>query len=326
MFQRSARSGFIIMSETKTIADNMAGNEQVWGVFYAVMAFVIWGISPIYWKLMKHIPSFEIITHRLVWSFVFLLPLIVIRGRWHEFTAAIKNIRTFGILLITAMLVTTNWFIYVWAVNNEYLLQASLGYYINPLVNVLLGMVFLKERLRPLQMAAVLIACAGVLYQTFYYGQFPWISLALAFSFGFYGLIRKAAPVGSLVGLTVETMLLFIPGVIYLSYLDRMGVGSLFRVSHTLDGLLMFTAVATAVPLLLFALGAKRINLSTVGLIQYIGPSGMFLLAVFAFHEPVNSAQVITFVCIWMALALYSFDTIRIYRRLQEGIRPHPSV
>jgi chloramphenicol-sensitive protein RarD len=307
------------MQESSVEIESGRGNEQVWGVFYSMMAFIIWGISPIYWKLMKHIPSLEIITHRLVWSFVFLLPLIVLSGRWHEFTAAIKNIRTFCILLVTAILVTGNWFIYIWAVNNEYLLQASLGYYINPLVNVLLGMVFLKERLRPLQIAAVLIACAGVLYLTIQYGQFPWIALSLAFSFGFYGLIRKTAPVGSLVGLTVETMLLFIPGVIYLAYLDRIGAGSLFRVNFTLDGLLMFTSVVTAVPLLFFALGAKRINLSTVGLLQYIGPSGMFLLAVFAYHEPVSSAQVITFICIWTALALYSFDSIRIYRQLQQG-------
>ncbi len=303
----------------KTKAEKKSScNDQVWGVFYATMAFIIWGISPIYWKLMKTIPSLEIITHRLVWSFIFLLPLIVLRGRWQEFTAALKNIRTFFILLLTAILVTGNWFIYIWAVNNDYLLQASLGYYINPLVNVLLGMVFLKERLRPLQIAAVLIACAGVLYLTIHYGQFPWIALSLAFSFGFYGLIRKAAPVGSLVGLTVETMLLFIPGVIYLLYLDKIGVGSLFRVNLTLDGLLMFTSVVTAVPLLFFALGAKRINLSTVGLLQYIGPSGMFLLAVFAYKEPVSSVQVITFICIWIALALYSFDSIRIYRELQQ--------
>ena len=307
------------MQESSVEIASNRGNEQVWGVFYAVMAFIIWGISPAYWKLMKNIPSIEIIAHRIVWSFVFLLPLIVLRGRWHEFTAAIKNIRTFGILLSTAILVSGNWLIYIWAINSDYLLEASLGYYINPLVNVLLGMVFLKERLRPLQIAAVLIACTGVLYQTVLYGQFPWIALSLAFSFGFYGLIRKAAPVGSLVGLTVETMLLFIPSAVYLVYLDRLGAGSLFRVNFTLDGLLMFTSVATAVPLLLFALGAKRINLSTLGLLQYIGPSGMFLLAVFAYSEPVSFGQIITFVCIWIALALYSFDSIRIYRQLQQG-------
>ena len=307
------------LSQNVSKINDVEQNQQVWGVFYSMMAFIIWSISPAYWKLMKHIPSLEIITHRLVWSFVFLLPLIILRGRWHEFTAAIKNIRTFCVLLITAILVTGNWFIYIWAVNNDYLLQASLGYYINPLVNVLLGMVFLKERLRPLQVAAVLIACAGVLYLTVQYGQFPWIALSLAFSFGFYGLIRKAAPVGSLVGLTVETMLLFIPGVVYLLYLDRLGAGSFFRVNFTLDGLLMFTAVVTAVPLLFFALGAKRINLSTVGLLQYIGPSGMLLLAVYVYKEPVSSAQVITFICIWIALILYSFDSIRIYRQLQQG-------
>ena len=304
---------------------NVSGQEsdeqgqQVLGVFYAVAAFVIWGISPVYWKLMKAIAPLEIITHRLVWSFVFLLPLIAISGRWREFVSAVSHARTFFILLLTAVLVTTNWLIYIFAVNNDYLLQASLGYYINPLVNVLLGMVFLKERLRPLQVLAVLIACAGVLYQTVLYGQFPWISLALAFSFGFYGLIRKAAPVGPLVGLAAETMILFVPGVLYLLYLDRVGAGTLFRVSPATDGLLMCSSLVTAVPLLLFALGAKRIFLSTVGLIQYIGPSGMFLLAVFAYQEPVSRAQVVTFACIWTALAIYSFDSIRVYRRLHHG-------
>ena len=306
------------MVESNSENSPAGDTEQAWGVFYAVMAFIIWGISPIYWKLMKTIPSLEIITHRLVWSFIFLLPLIVLRGRWHEFTAAVKNIRTFCILLLTAILVTGNWFIYIWAVNNDYLLQASLGYYINPLVNVLLGMVFLKERLRPLQILAVLIACAGVLYLTIHYGQFPWIALSLALSFGFYGLIRKAAPVGSLVGLTIETMMLFVPGVIYLIYLDRAGAGSLFRINYALDGLLIFSAVVTAVPLLFFALGAKRINLSTLGLLQYIGPCGMFLLAVFAYHESVSTAQIWTFILIWIALAIYSFDSLRIYRQLQQ--------
>jgi len=308
------------MGQMNSGKNTAPGTEQAWGVFYAVMAFIIWGISPIYWKLMKTIPSLEIIAHRLVWSFMFLLPLIILRGRWHEFTAAIRNIRTFCILSTTAVLVSGNWLIYIWAINNDYLLEASLGYYINPLVNVLLGLIFLRERLRSLQVAAVLIAGAGVLYLTVHYGHFPWIALSLAFSFGFYGLIRKAAPVGSLVGLTVETMLLFIPGVIYLVYLDWLGVGSLLRVNHVLDGLLMFTAVATAVPLLLFASGAKRINLSTLGLLQYIGPSGMFLLAVLVYREPVSRAQVLTFICIWIALVIYSFDTLRIYRRLQQQL------
>jgi len=284
------------------------------GVVYASSAFLIWGISPIYWKAMQAVPAFEIILHRIVWSFIFLLPLIIMMRRWQEFINALKNIRTLLILLFTALIVGGNWLLYIWAVNSGYLLQASLGYYINPLVNVVLGVVFLKERLRPLQILAVALATLGVIFLTVYYGEFPWVALTLAVTFGLYGLIRKVAPVGSLVGLTVETLLLSIPALVFLFYLDSHGQGSIFRVSLKLDLLLMGCAPLTAVPLLFFTLGARRLYLSTVGLLQYIGPSCMFVLAVFLFREPFSSAQVLTFILIWVALAIYSTDSMRYYR------------
>jgi chloramphenicol-sensitive protein RarD len=282
---------------------------------YASSAFLIWGISPIYWKAMRVVPALEIILHRIVWSFILLLPLIIILRRWQEFVDALKNYRTLLILLFTAMIVGGNWLLYIWAVNNDYLLQASLGYYINPLVNVVLGMVFLKERLRLLQIVAVMLATAGVIYLTVYFGAFPWIALTLAVTFGFYGLIRKVAPVGSLVGLTVETLLLSIPALVYIVYLDIQGQGSIFRVSLKLDLLLVGCAPVTAIPLLLFTLGARRLYLSTMGLLQYIAPSCMFILAVFLFREPFAMAQVVTFILIWTALAIYSMDSMRYYRR-----------
>ena len=257
--------------------------------------------------------------HRIVWSFAFLVPLVILQRRWKEFTSARKNRRTLLILLSTAIFVSCNWLLYVWAVNNDHLLQASLGYYINPLVNVVFGMVFLRERLRPPQILAVLLAAAGVLYLTVFYGVFPWIAITLALTFGFYGLIRKVAPVSSLVGLTVETMLLSFPALIYLAYLDTRGLGSIFRVSPVMDLLLMGASLITAVPLLLFTLGARRILLSTLGLMQYIAPSGMFLLAIFVFHEPFSMAQVWTFVFIWAALAIYTTDSIHYYRRNNHG-------
>jgi chloramphenicol-sensitive protein RarD len=200
-------------------------------------------------------------------------------------------------------------------VNNNYLLQASLGYYINPLVNVVLGLVFLQERLRMPQILAVLLAASGVLYLTISYGEFPWISLTLALSFGFYGLIRKVAPVGALMGLAVETMLLSPPAILYLVYLNSQGADTIFRMSLKLDLLLIGCAPLTAVPLLLFTLGAKRLYLSTLGLMQYIGPSGMFLLAVFYYHEPFSAAQIWTFAMIWAALVIYSTDSVIYYRR-----------
>ena len=288
--------------------------DTLWGVIYAISAFLIWGISPIYWKALRSVPALEIILHRIVWSFILLVPLIIIMRRWQEFTAVFKNLRTLLILLFTALIVGGNWLLYIWAVNSDHLLQASLGYYINPLVNVVLGMVFLKERLRTPQIVAVVLATAGVLYLTLYYGQFPWIAMALAVSFGLYGLIRKVAPVGSLVGLTVETLLLSVPALIYLYHLDRLGQGSIFRVSFKLDLMLMGCSAVTALPLLFFTLGARRLYLSTMGLLQYIAPSCMFLLAVFLFREPFASAQVVTFVLIWTALAIYSTDSVRYYR------------
>ncbi|MBW2515288.1 MAG: EamA family transporter RarD, partial [Deltaproteobacteria bacterium] len=201
--------------------NRVPGRDTIAGVVYAVSAFLIWGISPIYWKALRSVPALEIILHRIVWSFFLLVPLIMIMRRWREFVLVFRNLRTLLILLFTAIIVGGNWLLYIWAVNTDRLLQASLGYYINPLVNVMLGMVFLKERLRPPQILAVVMATAGVLYLTLYYGEFPWIALTLAFSFGLYGLIRKIAPVGALVGLTVETLLLSIPALIYLFYLDR---------------------------------------------------------------------------------------------------------
>ena len=288
--------------------------DTVLGVVYAVLAFLIWGISPIYWKALRAVPALEIILHRMVWSFFFLVPLIIIMRRWQEFIDTLKNHRTLLILLFTALIIGGNWLLYIWAVNNDHLLQASLGYYINPLVNVVLGMVFLKERLRAPQILAVVLATAGVLYLSIYYGEFPWIALTLAVSFGLYGLIRKVAPVGSLVGLAVETLLLSIPALVYLFYLDSQGQGSIFRVSLKLDLLLMGCALVTAIPLLFFTLGARRLYLSTIGLLQYIAPSCMFILAVFLFHEPFSSAQVVTFIFIWTALAIYSADSVRYYR------------
>ena len=284
------------------------------GVVYASAAFLIWGLSPIYWKVLHNIPAFEIIMHRVIWSFLFLLIILVFQRHWNEFMAAVKNRRIFLILFPTTMLLGFNWFIYIWAINNEHILQASLGYFINPLVNILLGMIFLRERLRPLQTVSLVLAGIGVLYLTFHYGEFPWIALSLAFAFGFYGLIRKVAPVSSLVGLSVEMLFLSVPALAYIVFMDIKGTGALFRISVKIDLFLMGTAFLTAFPLLLFTLGARRLNLSTVGFLQYIAPSCMFLLGVFLYNEPLSSAQILTFVLIWTALCIYSTDSAMYYR------------
>lgn len=290
------------------------------GLLCATSAYLIWGASPVYWKTLGGIPAFEILMHRIVWSFLFLVPIIVVQKRWREFKEALSSPKTLFILVATTLFVAINWLIFIWAVNSDRVLQASLGYYINPLLSVLLGMLFLGERLRPLQVLAVLLAAIGVLYMTFKMGAFPWVALSLAASFGLYGLVRKVAPVGPLVGLSVETLILTPAALGYLLYQYASGVGAFVRLGIRIDLLLMASALVTALPLLLFNLGAKRLHLSTVGFLQYIVPSCFFLFAVFVFHEPISRAQVWTFIFIWTALVIYSFESIIFLRvRLKIG-------
>jgi chloramphenicol-sensitive protein RarD len=296
--------------------------ESLAGVVYTAVAFLIWGLSPIYWKVLHTVPALEIIMHRIIWSFVFLLIVHVFQRHGNEFTAALKKRSTFLVLIPTTMILSFNWFIYIWAVNNEHILQASLGYFITPLVNVLLGMIFLRERLRPLQTVSLVLAGIGVLYLTVYYGKFPWIALSLAFAFGFYGLIRKVAPVSSFVGLSLEILFLSGPAMAYLIFLDSKGAGALFHMGIKIDLFLMGTGFLTAFPLLLFILGTRRLNLSTVGFLQYIAPSFMFLLGVFLYNEPISRVQILTFALIWTALCIYSTDSVRYYRQVKNAVNP----
>ena len=289
--------------------------ETLAGVVYSAAAFSIWGFSPIYFRALKEVPSFEILMHRMVWSFVFLLPIVFILGRRNEMASVLKTPRSLLILVVTTLLVGSNWFVFIWAINNDQILQTSLGYYINPLMIVLMGMVFLKERLRRPQVLAVLLAATGVIYFTIELGTLPWIALYLAISFGSYGLIRKVAPINPLVGLTIETMLLFLPALAYLLHLHAQGSGAFIRINYKTDFLLMCAALVTAVPLLLFTSGAKRIHYSTVGILQYIAPSGTFIVAVFIYDEPFRTTQLWTFILIWTALVIYSVDSVLYYRK-----------
>ncbi len=291
----------------------MNDKQPLAGVLFAFSAFLIWGLSPIYWKTLQGVGAFEIILHRILWSFVFLMPLVLLSRQWTEFKKTIKSPKMLSILMITSILVGANWLIYIWAVNNGRVLQASLGYYINPLVNIVLGMVFLRERLRRAQVVAVLLATLGVLNLTFQYGVFPWVSLTLGFSFGLYGLVRKMAAVGALVGLTVETLLLTIPAGIWVFHLYQIRAGAFLQAGIQTDLLLLGTGILTATPLLLFNLGAKRITLATLGFIQYTAPTGMLLLGVTLFGEPFTRIQAMTFGLIWTALIIYSWDTVRFH-------------
>lgn len=288
--------------------------ESSAGPLYAAAAFFIWGIAPIYWKELQSVPALEIVTHRVVWSPLVLLPVLAWQKRWGEVAATLKDVRAILALFLTTILVSGNWLIYIWAINHDQVLQASIGYYINPLVNVLLGMFFLRERLRPLQVAALVLAAAAVLYLTLDYGRFPWIALSLAFTFGFYGLVHKVMAVSSITGLMMEMLLLLGPAIAYLFELDAAGAGSFLHRGIRIDLLLVATTLFTALPLLLFNIGAKRLHLATLGFLQYIVPSATLLLAVFYFHEPVSRAQIWTFLMIWVALGCYSTDLVLYYR------------
>jgi len=289
--------------------------ESVKGVACAASAYMIWGISPAYFKLLKGVPAFEILMHRIVWSFLLLLPVVLLTRRGGELAAALRSARTMLMLLGTTMIVGLNWFLFIWAINNDHILQTSLGYYIAPLVNISRGMIFLKERLRPLQVAAVAVAAAGVTCLTYRFGEFPWVALALAVSFGFYGLIRKVAPVGATVGLSVELMILFLAAAGYLCHLDWAGRGTFMRLDIQTDLELIGCAFVTGLPLLLFTTGARLLHLTTIGFLQYIAPTGTFMLAVFVYKEPLHQAQVTAFIFIWAALVLYSTDSVRYHRK-----------
>ena len=292
----------------------VTNRQPVAGALFAFFAFLVWGLSPIYWKALHGVGAFEIILHRILWSFAFLILLIWVGGQWTELIKALKSPKMLATLLITSILVGANWLIYIWAVNNGRVLEASLGYYINPLVNIVLGMLFLRERLRRAQAVAVALAAMGVLNLTLRYGAFPWVSLSLAFSFGLYGLVRKVAAVGALVGLSVETLLLTVPAGIWVLHLHQVQSGTFLHAGMQTDLLLMGTGILTATPLLLFNLGAKRITLATLGFIQYTAPTGMLLLGITMFGEPFTPIQAATFGLIWTALAIYSWDTVRAHR------------
>ena len=289
------------------------------GVLLALGAFLIWGLSPIYFKSLQGIPALEILLHRMVWSFFLLLPIVIFTRRWREFKSVILDVRKLLVLALTTILVSGNWFVFIWAVNNNRILEASLGYYINPLINIFLGMVLLKERLRWPQIVAVCLAATGVGYLTVEIGSLPWVSLVLAFSFAFYGLIRKIAPVNALVGLSVETLLLCFPAATYLVYLGIDGRGAFVHISLGTDILLACAGLITAVPLLLFTAGARKIHLSTVGILQYIAPSCNFLIALLIYQETMLPAQWVTFCLIWAALTIYTLDMMRTYRRYRSS-------
>ncbi len=284
------------------------------GVAAALCAFTIWGLAPLYFKAVGSVPPTEIVAHRILWSLVFLGGLLAFWRGFDGLRRLRDQPRLLGLLCVTAMLTGSNWLVFVWAISVDRLLEASLGYFINPLVSILLARLFLGERLRPAQQAAVVLASVGVAWRVWQVGSLPWIALFLALTFGFYGLLRKRAPVDALNGLFVETL---VTAPLALAWLAWLGAGEALHFGRdTLtSALLPLAGVLTAVPLMLFAVGAQRLPLSTIAFLQYLAPSLNFLLAVFAFGEPFGVAQLVGFAFIWSALALYSADMLRAARR-----------
>lgn len=288
--------------------------EQVVGLAAALGAFLIWGLAPLYFKLLGRVGADEIIAHRVIWSLILLALVLALRER-RSFIARIRiSRRVLTALALSSALIAANWLIFVYAINSDRVLSTSLGYFINPLVNVLLGMLVFRERLGRLQTVAVILAAAGTAWLTLRVGQLPWIALGLAFSFGLYGLVRKKTDVGPLVGLFWETLLMTPLALAWLFWLDRIGILAFTPAEPTVAVLLAGTGLITLVPLVCFAAGVRRLNLSTVGLMQYIAPSMTFLLAVFLFEEPFTADHAVTFTCVWTALALFTWAGWRNFR------------
>lgn len=285
------------------------------GTLYAVAAYTLWGLLPLYWKLLKSVPPLEILCHRTVGAAVVVAVLLSLQKRWPALRASLRNRRTRLILIFSALLLSVNWLTFIWAVNSGYVLEASLGYFINPLVTVSLGVLLLKERMRTLQWAAAGIALAGVIYLTVGYGRFPWVALILAFSFALYGLAKKRGALPSLDGLFCEAALLALPAFSYLFFVETNGSGTLSSGAYSLFLLLLTTGAATAFPLLLFAKATHRIPLSRIGFFQYIAPILQFLIGYAVYHEPLSRQRLIGFSIIWIALAVYIADSIATSQR-----------
>jgi chloramphenicol-sensitive protein RarD len=287
------------------------------GLAAAVGAFAIWGVFPLYLKPLSGVPVMQVMSHRIVWCCLVVFAWLALRGEAGSVRVALADAGTRRRLVASALFISVNWLIYVWAVTHDHVVDASLGYFINPLFSVVLGVFVLGERLNRAQWTAVTLAAAGVLYLAVVAGRPPWIALALAFSFGMYGLIRKVVAVEAVPGLATETLLLSPFALAFLAWSQWQGTGALGHSSVTVSALLVGSGLVTAMPLALFAYGARRIPLSTVGLVQYIGPTIQFLIGVLVFHEAFPRARAVGFVMIWAALAIYAADGL--WRRSRLG-------
>ncbi len=280
------------------------------GVWLGIGAYTIWGLFPIYWDGLHQVPALQILAHRIVWSFVLLAIVIVVVRQWRAFRAEALHSHTIRLYSIAAVLLSINWLTYVWGVNAGYVIETSLGYFINPLLSVLLGVIILHERLRRAQWIAVGLAAAGVVYLTFAYGSLPWIALTLAFSFGLYGLVKKTAPLGALHGLTLETAIVFVPMLLYLIFAEVNGQGAFLHTDGASTLLMIGAGPVTVIPLLMFATAVRSIPLSMAGILQYITPTLQFLIGVLIFKESFPPTQAIGFGLVWLAVIIFTSENL----------------
>jgi len=279
------------------------------GWLYALLAYLIWGLFPAYWKPLKAIPATQLIAHRIIWAFVFMVGLLIALRKTSRLRSLLRERSIVRIYAFAALLLAANWLTYVWGVNHGHVVEASLGYFINPLLSVLLGLVVLKEDLRPRQWVAIAFATAGVLYLTLAYGRLPWIALALAGTFATYGLITKTAPLDAIDGLTLETGLLFLPAAGFLVWQEVQGEGAFGHVNALHNAMLIGAGAVTAVPLLAFGAAARRIPLSVLGILQYLSPTLQFLLGVLAYHETFTRVHLLGYGLVWIGVAIFLWES-----------------
>jgi chloramphenicol-sensitive protein RarD len=279
------------------------------GIYIVLAAYAIWGFLPLYWHALRAVPPVQVIGHRAVWSFAVVLITLAIIGQWRTFRAHARQPRLLGIYLGASLFIGFNWYLYVWAVVNDHVVETALGYFINPLLSVLLGVLVLKERLRPVQWLAIWTAAAGVLYLTAIFGSFPWIAISLAASFAVYSLIKKMAPLGALEGMGLETGILFVPALGMLIVMELSGQGAFLRSDPVTTGLLIGAGVATTVPLVLFASAARQVPLTLIGVLQYLAPTIQFFLGILYFREPFSLQRLIGFILVWLALLIFAGES-----------------
>ncbi|MFT4001759.1 MAG: EamA family transporter RarD [Rhizobium sp.] len=293
-----------------TVKPESGTNGAIRGFGFAMTAYLFWGILPLYMKALAHIPAFEVIAHRIFWSVPVAGIVLLALGRMGDVKVALRNPRTVAMASLTATLVTINWGTYVWAIGAGHSLDAALGYFINPLFSIALGAILLKEKLAPTQIIAICLAAIAVIILTVEAGTLPWVALSLTFSWGFYAFFRKTLPVGANQGFFIEVLLLCIPATLYIIYLEARGEGHFYQAGLADTALLLGCGLVTALPLMIFANGAKLLKMSTLGIMQYIVPTMVFLIAVFLFKEPFDTTQLIAFSLIWAGLALYSWSML----------------